>query len=218
MVNFLQGGDPILTLLNKYKQLENGISFIIFIGLVILPATDLLIREIIRPIIPTLSKIPGSQTIVSHLTLLIGFAGAIIAARENKLLALTTIPLFGSDELKGLGKYIAKWVSICVILILAIGSLDLVLIEKSVLYPVFVAPNVPRWFFSSSNADRLFSYWRPFDIQEQGKYFLTDRATHIIFYNFTYSFTRYFKRDGIYSISWNDFICIGGCKWHAYFF
>ena len=150
MVNFLQGGDPILTLLNKYKQLENGISFIIFIGLVILPATDLLIREIIRPIIPTLSKIPGSQTIVSHLTLIIGFAGAIIAARENKLLALTTIPLFGSDELKGLGKYIAKWVSICVILILAIGSLDLVLIEKSVLYPVFVAPNVPRWFFQAA--------------------------------------------------------------------
>ena len=66
MVNFLQGGDPILTLLNKYKPLENGVAFIIFIGLVILPATDLIIREIIRPIIPTLSKIPGSQTIVSH--------------------------------------------------------------------------------------------------------------------------------------------------------
>ncbi len=149
MINFLQGNDHNSILLKKYNQLENGIAFIVFIGLVIFPATDFLIREIIRPIIPTLSKIPASQTIVSHLTLMVGFAGAVIAARENKLLALTTTPLFGSDDLRGIGSHIAKWMSICVVLALAIGSLDLVLIERSVQYPVFVAPNVPRWVFQA---------------------------------------------------------------------
>ena len=64
MINFLQGSDHNSILLKKYNQLENGIAFIVFIGLVIFPATDFLIREIIRPIIPTLSKIPASQTIV----------------------------------------------------------------------------------------------------------------------------------------------------------
>ncbi len=128
------------------NKVENIAACIIFILLVILPFSDLLIREIIRPFFPGIAKIPASQTLVSHLTLLIGFSGAVIASRDSKLLSLSNTSLF-DDSLTGISKHITKWVSLFVILLLTIGSLDIVLIELSLQYPIFIAPSVPRWIF-----------------------------------------------------------------------
>jgi len=132
-----------LKIINK---VENFAACIIFILLVLLPFSDLIIREIIRPFFSGIAKIPASQTLVSHLTLLIGFSGAIIASRDSKLLSLSNTSLF-NDKVSGLSKHVTKWVSIFTVLLLAIGSLDLVLIELSFQYPVFIAPSLPRWIF-----------------------------------------------------------------------
>ena len=130
--------------MNIINKIENFAAFVIFLLLVSLPFSDLLIREIIKPLISGITKIPASQTLVSHLTLLMGFSGAIIASRENDLLSLSNTSLF-NDNTKGLSYHIPRWVSILTVLLLAIGSLDLVLIEKA--YPQYIAPNLPRWIF-----------------------------------------------------------------------
>ena len=131
------------------NRVENFAACIIFILLVLLPFSDLIIREIIRPFFSGIAKIPASQTLVSHLTLLIGFSGAIIASRDSKLLSLSNTSLF-KDKVSGFSKHVTKWVSIFTVLLLAIGSLDLVLIELSFQYPVFIAPSLPRWIFQSA--------------------------------------------------------------------
>ena len=131
------------------NKVENFAACIIFILLVLLPFSDLIIREIIRPFFSGLAKIPASQTLVSHLTLLIGFSGAIIASRDNKLLSLSNTSLF-NDKVSGFSRHVTKWVSIFTVLLLAIGSLDLVLIELSFQYPVFIAPSLPRWIFQAA--------------------------------------------------------------------
>ena len=131
------------------NKVENFAACIIFILLVLLPFSDLIIREIIRPFFSGLAKIPASQTLVSHLTLLIGFSGAIIASRDSKLLSLSNTSLF-NDKVSGFSKHVTKWVSIFTVLLLAIGSLDLVLIELSFQYPVFIAPSLPRWIFQAA--------------------------------------------------------------------
>ncbi len=131
------------------NKVENFAACIIFILLVLLPFSDLIIREIIRPFFSGIAKIPASQTLVSHLTLLIGFSGAIIASRDSKLLSLSNTSLF-NDKVSGFSMHVTKWVSIFTVLLLAIGSLDLVLIELSFQYPVFIAPSLPRWIFQAA--------------------------------------------------------------------
>ena len=131
------------------NKVENFAACIIFILLVLLPFSDLIIREIIRPFFSGIAKIPASQTLVSHLTLLIGFSGAIIASRDSKLLSLSNTSLF-NDKVSGFSKHVTKWVSIFTVLLLAIGSLDLVFIELSFQYPVFIAPSLPRWIFQAA--------------------------------------------------------------------
>jgi len=133
-----------LKIINKF---ENYFSVVVFLLLIILPFSDLIIREIIKPFLPNLGKIPASQTLVSHLTLLIGFVGAIIASRENKLLAISNSSLFGELSKKGLGKSFSKWITLIIIFLLFIGSFDLVMIESSLTHTMFIAPSLPRWAF-----------------------------------------------------------------------
>ena len=128
------------------NKVENIAACVIFILLVLLPFSDLIIREAIRPFFSGIAKIPASQTLVSHLTLLIGFSGAVIASRDNKLLSLSNTYLF-DDSLPGISKHITKWVTLFVIFLLTIGSLDLVLVELFLQYPIFIAPSIPRWIF-----------------------------------------------------------------------
>ena len=104
------------------NKIENFAACIIFILLVLLPFSDLIIREIIRPFFSGLAKIPASQTLVSHLTLLIGFSGAIIASRDNKLLSLSNTSLF-NDKVSGFSRHVTKWVSITTILLLLLAAL-----------------------------------------------------------------------------------------------
>ena len=89
-------------------------------------------------------SVPASQVIVQHLTLWIGFSGAILATRQNKLLALTHKPLFMADENFHIGRYIAKLLTFSVLIVLAWGSWKLLKIEME--YPIDIAPGIPRWF------------------------------------------------------------------------
>ena len=130
-------------------KIENYAASIIFILLVALPFSDLLIREIFKPIFSGFTKIPASQTLVSHLTLLIGFSGAIIASRDDKLLSLSNYSLFDVNQ-KGYIISASRWLAIFITLLLFIGSIDLVMVELSFSQYAYIAPYLPRWLFQSA--------------------------------------------------------------------
>ena len=104
----------------------------------LLPAIETLTR------IFNTNSIPASQVLVQHFTLWIGFIGAVLATRQNKLLALTKSSLFDQAEKIHFGKWIAKVITFLVLVALTWGSWELLKVEFQ--YPIDIAPYIPRWF------------------------------------------------------------------------
>ena len=104
---------------------------------------------VLFPAIEVVSRLFGttgivaSPVLVQHLTLYIGFSGAIIASRRNKLLSLSNSLLFNYDNQIVWAKIIAKVTTIVVVTVLALGAWNLVVIEKE--FPTDIAPFIPRW-------------------------------------------------------------------------
>ncbi len=122
---------------NRLKWGEDTLAFVIFAAMVLLPVLETGAR------IFNTNSIPASQVLVQHFTLWIGFLGAVLAARQNKLLALTREPLFDEAEKPHLGKWIAKVTTFLVLIALTWGSWELLKVEMK--YPIDIAPNIPRW-------------------------------------------------------------------------
>ncbi len=116
---------------------EDILALVVFFALTFLPALATLLRIIGLP------AIPSSPVFVQHLTLWIGFLGAVLATRQNKLLSLTANPLFKTESKLSVGHWIAKTVSFIVVLALMWGSLKLIQVEFQ--YPRNLAPGVPIW-------------------------------------------------------------------------
>ena len=71
---------------------EDTLAIVILFVMTMLPFLASITRVL------NISSIPASQVLVQHCTLWIGFLGAVLAARKNKLLALTREPLFKKEE------------------------------------------------------------------------------------------------------------------------
>jgi len=106
--------------------------------MVLLPFIETITRVL------NISNIPASQVLVQHFTLWIAFLGAILAARENSLLALTRTPLFGKSSTSTIGEFIGKITTFLVLVSLAFGSIELLKIE--IIDSINIAPMIPRWF------------------------------------------------------------------------
>jgi C4-dicarboxylate transporter, DctM subunit len=87
--------------------------------------------------------VPGSGPLVQHLTLWVAFLGAAIAARQGRLLALTTQELLPAGHGRELAGAAAAAVGAAVSALLFRGSLDLVLIEREV--GATIALGIPVW-------------------------------------------------------------------------
>ena len=120
------------------KRSENILTIGVFSILAIFPAVEIITRILGRP------GIPASPILVQHMTLWIGFIGAVLATRQNKLLSLTREPLFSPDSVFSNGRWIAKNISFVIIVALFWGSISLVMIEYD--YPIQISPGVYRWF------------------------------------------------------------------------
>ena len=125
-------------LLNLIKNSGNLLVVLIFAGMTILPFLESFNR------IFSFNGIPASQILVQHLTLWIGFSGAVLAAKDNKLLALTRKSLFDKDVKFHFGRWVAKVTTFLVLFSLSLASWDLIKIEIE--FPMEIAPYVPRWF------------------------------------------------------------------------
>jgi len=130
---------------NKLKQQlsirlnwgEDILALLVFISITFLPAFEIFLR------VTGLRGVPSSAMIVQHLTLWIGFIGAVLATRHNKLLSLTAKPLLQKEDKLHLGRWLAKVISFIVAFALMWASLKLVRVEFE--FPRNLAPGMPIW-------------------------------------------------------------------------
>ena len=119
-------------------KIEKKVALFIFLTMTALPLLETITRFL------SINSIPASQILVQHLTLWIGFVGAVLAAKQNKLLALTRESIFQKETQVNPGKWLAKVTTFLVLACLALGSWDLVKVEMEC--PINIAPMIPRWF------------------------------------------------------------------------
>jgi len=122
------------------RRAEDLAAVTVLAALSLLPLAELLGRELVG------AGIPGSIPLVQHLTLWITFVGASLAARSNRLLALSTgefLPEVWQRRALGLTSTLAVGVTGC----LGFASVQLVSVDFN--YSGTVAWGIPVWIFSS---------------------------------------------------------------------
>ena len=102
-------------------------------------------------------SIPASQEIVQHMTLWIGFIGAVIAARSNKLLSVVREPVFKSMKKVSLSQFFVHIFSLSVVFVLSVSYLKMIQIGFQ--YPDYIAPFIPSWFAQSIIPIGLILIW-----------------------------------------------------------
>jgi tripartite ATP-independent transporter DctM subunit len=111
--------------LNWLRGAENAVLVAILAGMIVLPISEVL-RRWELPV-----GIQGAETFVGHFNLLVGVVGGLIAARENRLLALSTLPHYLPRAWhRDLAGMIAGGVAAAIALVLARASWELVTVEK----------------------------------------------------------------------------------------
>jgi len=103
----------------------------------LLPLIEIVYRNIAT------GGIPGSSVIVQHLTLLIAFTGAAIAAREGRLLSLTSGKALFKGRYGNYSKYYATTIGAAVSVGLFWASWQMVKIDYE--FPINIVKGVPNW-------------------------------------------------------------------------
>ena len=123
-----------------FERLENGLALLVLGLMSVLLLSAVVVREGFG------SSIPGSVPVVQHMTLWMTFLGAALAARSDRLLALsmgTYLPARWRQAAKLLAALLAVGVTSCLFL----ASVQLVQIDYA--YGDTVAWGIPGWVFSA---------------------------------------------------------------------
>jgi C4-dicarboxylate transporter, DctM subunit len=105
--------------------------------MLLLPLAEIVARRFLQ------GGVPGSATIVQHLTLWVGFLGAALAARDGKLLALATATFLPDGRGRRLVDIFRAAVTSAVVGLLVWGALDLVASEREA--ATRIASFLPAW-------------------------------------------------------------------------
>ena len=108
-------------------RLARGENWILVAGLtamVLLPLAEIFFRKLFH------SGIAGSQTITQHLTLLVGTIGGAVAAREGRLLAMSSLPGVLKGRWKSAAAIIAGGMSTALTVCLAVAGVQFVISER----------------------------------------------------------------------------------------
>ena len=127
---------PALGFLHKAEELLAAGALA---AMALLPLAEIVVRPIIT------GGIPGSIPFVQHLTLWVGFLGAGLAARQNKLIALATATFIPEGTARQVAQGFAATVGATVSAILAWSAIDVVAIEMEV--GGEIALGIPSWTF-----------------------------------------------------------------------
>jgi C4-dicarboxylate transporter, DctM subunit len=115
---------------------ENLLMTFCLAAMVLLPLIDMALRS-------TTIVVPGSSAIQCHLTLFICMIGGAIAAREGRLLALSTVTTFLKPRLKNAARFVSGAFAAALTTILAVASYKFIIQQREA--GNILAYNVPVW-------------------------------------------------------------------------
>jgi tripartite ATP-independent transporter DctM subunit len=118
------------------RWLENSLLCLALAALVVLPLLEIVLRATLQ------TGISGSNAFVQHMTLVIGMLGGAVAARENRLLALST-GAFLKGRMKVGAALFSSAVAAAISLFLGLASYQFVITEKEA--GSILAYNLPVW-------------------------------------------------------------------------
>ena len=124
---------------SKFFKAENAFSASLLALIAILP-----LAEGVGRIFGAGNVVPGSIPLVQHLTLLVAITGGSLAARENRLLALSTAA-FVPNQLKPLAQLAVAAIGVAVCTCLAYGAWTFAMVERTA--GDIVAFGIPVWIF-----------------------------------------------------------------------
>ena len=122
------------------KRVEDAFALTVLAAMSVLPLLEILVRTFLG------GGIPGSIPLVQHLTLWITFVGAALAARSDRLLALSTAS-FLPERWRGRVRILTAGLASGVSATLFLASCELVRVDFQ--YAETVAWGIPLWLFSA---------------------------------------------------------------------
>ncbi len=125
------------SILKYIHKAEDYFLVAILLGMAILPLIEIIYRNIAT------GGIPGSSVIVQYLTLFVAFAGAALAAREGRLLSLTSDKAIFTGKFGDYSRYFAAAIGSSVSVGLLWASWNMVKVDYE--YPIDIILGVPNW-------------------------------------------------------------------------
>jgi tripartite ATP-independent transporter DctM subunit len=129
--------EPASPAQRRWRAAEDTLVAFALGAMVILPLAEMVLRALFN------GGIPGSTTLVQHLTLLISMAGGALAARDGRLLAFSTVP----HLLRGPWAAAAQWfnatISTAVAGALVLASFIYIQVEREAGQPFLFG--IPLW-------------------------------------------------------------------------
>jgi tripartite ATP-independent transporter DctM subunit len=123
-----------------FENAENAVAVGVLALMAVLPLLEVATREMLG------GGIPGSIPIVQHMTMWISFLGAALAARSDRLLALSTSSFLPQRWGPALGAA-RSFLAVLITTLLLVASVDLVVIDRT--YGDVAAWGVPIWIFTA---------------------------------------------------------------------
>ena len=123
----------------KPGWMENGAMALAMAVLVILPLTGIVLRPLIH------SGLDGGGAIVQHLVLIVGMLGAVMAAREGRLITLSNLEeMFLRGRARDASRMVCAAASASISVLLGVAGLQFVQSERE--FPTILAYGVPTWW------------------------------------------------------------------------
>jgi len=115
---------------------EDGLAALAALGIILLPLADVVARQ-------AGGFVSGAAPLTAHLTIILGMAGAAIAAREGKLLSLATGTVLPEGIIRNAAAIVAALIGSAVAIVLGFGGLQLLQIHKEA--DKQIALGIPVW-------------------------------------------------------------------------
>jgi len=125
--------------LRALAETEDLVAALAALGIAVLPLAEIVLRRFFN------TGVPGAAPFTSHLTLIVGLAGAAIAAREGRLLTLATGTMLPEGRPRHLAGVLAAFVGALVTTILALGGVRLLQVHREAAKEI--ALGVSTWTF-----------------------------------------------------------------------
>lgn len=110
---------------NWFYRAEDGVVSLALAAMVLLPLIEIVLRKGFN------TGIAASASLVQHLCLVLGMLGGAIAARENRLLSLSTLSNFLKGRAQVAGRTFSHGVAAAIAIVLGVAASQFVLQERA---------------------------------------------------------------------------------------